>query len=470
MRSIRANLVLWLVSALALGSVMLLVGTYTFVHESIGRVYDEELRQIAYAVHLREDWTEERPIRIAKPEFVFAVRAYEPDGRVIFETWLPTLRFDGPQVRTEGFADVDTASAAWRVYTHVTPEGIVQAAQPAATRAALARSLSFRMLLPVLLFIPVLALLIAWVLRRALTPLDETSKSVARRDAARLDPLASDGVPDELVPLIDQINALMRRLADSLASQRRFVADAAHELRSPVAALALQAQIAERVEGDDRKLAFAELQRAIERTRRMVHQLLALARLEPGEPPEPLASIDVAALVREIVGARAVEAEALDIDVGAETAGVAIVIGGREALRSLVANLLDNALRYAPRGSDVTIGVASIEGFVEITVADRGPGVPASARGLVFERFHRIAGDVTQGTGLELAIAKAVVERHHGTIELEDARVDAKFPGLLVRVRLPSAARALPGSKPGEAVPAVDDDRRAGHVGSGVGR
>ena len=141
MRSIRANLVVWLVSALALGSVLLLVGTYTFVHEGIGRVFDEELKQIAYAVHLREDWTEERAIRIAKPEFVFAVRAYEPDGRVFFETWLPTLRFDGPQARREGFADVDTAAGAWRVFTHVTPEGIVQVAQPADVRAALARAL-----------------------------------------------------------------------------------------------------------------------------------------------------------------------------------------------------------------------------------------------------------------------------------------------------------------------------------------
>jgi two-component system OmpR family sensor kinase len=440
MRSIRANLLLWLVSALVLGSVILVVGTYTFTHDAISRVFDDEMRQIAYAVHLREDWTEERPIRIAKPDFVFAVRAYEPDGRIFFETWLPTLRFDGPQSRIEGFADVNTASGAWRVFTHATPEGIVQVAQPAATRAELARALASRVLLPVMLSIPVIALLIGWVLKRGLAPLDDTSRNVARRDAARLDPLPTEGVPRELVPLIDQINALMTRLAEQLATHRRFVADAAHELRSPVAALALQAQLAERAENPDaRSAAFAELRRGIERAGRMVQQLLVLARLEPGEHPEPFTRVDVAALAREVVGSYAMEAETCGIDLGADAAGAAIVPGAREALRSLIANLVDNALRYAPRGTDITVTVASMPLAVEITVVDCGPGIPTAARERVFERFHRIAGDRTPGSGLGLAIAKAVVEHHHGTITLADARPGCEPPGLLVRVQLPSA-------------------------------
>jgi two-component system OmpR family sensor kinase len=473
MKSIRANLVVWLVSALALGSVLLLVGTYTFVHEEVGRMFDEELKQIAYAVHLREDWTEERAIRIAKPEFVFAVRAYEPDGRVFFETWLPTLRFDGPQARREGFADVHTASGVWRVFTHVTPEGIVQVAQPADVRAALARSLSFRMLLPVVLFIPALAVLIGWVLRRALAPLNDTSQGVARRDATRLEPLSTEGVPSELVPLIDQINALMTRLAASLASQRRFVADAAHELRSPVAALALQAQLAERAgDAEGRAAAFADLQHAITRARRLVQQLLVLARLEPGESPEPTAPVDLAALAREVVGNAAIEADANDIDLGADAPEPAFVTGGREALRSLLANLVDNALRYAPRGTEVTVGVRPGAAAVELTVVDHGPGVSATDRERVFERFHRIAGDATQGSGLGLAIAKAVVEVHRGSIILEDAGDDADRPGLLVRVRLPASAATkddATASQPRKAVAAVDDDRRTRQIGARVG-
>jgi two-component system OmpR family sensor kinase len=442
MRSIRANLVLWLVSALVLGSVILVVATYTFTHDAIGRAFDDEMRQIAYAVHLREDWAEERPIRIARPEFVFAVRAYEPDGRIFFETWLPTLRFDGPQSRVEGFADVDTASGTWRVFTHVTPEGIVQVAQPTATRAGLARSLSFRMLLPVALFIPVLAVLIGWVLTRGLAPLDQTSRNVARRDATRLDPLPKEGVPRELAPLIDQINALMRRLAESLATQRRFVADAAHELRSPIAALALQAQLAERAADTDAGgAAFADLHRGIERAGRTVQQLLALARLEPGEQPEPFVAVDLAALAREVVGSHAAEAEACGIDLGADAARPALVNGAREALRSLVANLVDNALRYAPRGTDVTVAVNPTDECVELTVIDRGPGIPPSAREHVFERFRRLEGDATPGSGLGLAIVKAVVDQHGGTITLADAGSDIAHPGLLVRARLPAAER-----------------------------
>lgn len=446
MKSIRGNLVLWLLSALAFGGAILMVGTYVFTRAAIGRALDDEMRQIAFAIHLREDWVEAPRVRIARPEFEFAVRAYGPDGRVFFETLLPTLRFAGLQSQSEGYADVDTASGAWRVYTHVTQEGTVQVAQPAATRAELARSLAFRILLPVLLFIPAFWLLIRWVLARSLVPLDETSLSVARRDASRLDPLATEGVPRELAPLVDQINALMGRLAESLAAQRRFVADAAHELRSPVAALALQTQLAEcAADPVTRAAAFAELRRGVERAGRMVQQLLALARLEPGEQPEPFTPVDLAALAREVVASHCAEADACGIDLGADAQHPAIVDGAREALRSLIANLVDNALRYAPRGSDVTVAVTPAGGSVELAVIDHGVGIPPAARERVFERFSRLANDSTPGSGLGLAIVKAVVARHGGTIALEHAGIDPAFPGLLVRVRLPAATGRRPG-------------------------
>jgi two-component system OmpR family sensor kinase len=333
---------------------------------------------------------------------------------------------------------VETPDGPWRVYSHVTPEGVVQVAQPESLRDALARELSLRMVLPELLFIPLLALLLAWVLKRALAPLEATSQRVRERDAARLDALPTRGVPQELLPLVEQINALLARLAASLEAQRRFVADAAHELRSPVAALALQVQLAERAPTDEaRAAALAELKLGIARSGRLVHQLLDLARLEPGVPAEVHAPLDLAALVREVTGAFAARADDKGIDLGVDAPPAVLVTGAASELRSLVANLVDNALRYAPAGSAVTVSLREAGRAVELAVEDAGPGIPPEQRERVLRRFQRVQGDSTSGSGLGLPIAKAIVERHRGVLVLGEARPGRRPPGLSVQVRLP---------------------------------
>lgn len=444
MTSIRANLVLWLVGALALGAILVLAGTYILTREQVGRVFDDELKQVAHAVHLREDWIDRR-LRIARPGFSLSVRAYDQTGRIYFETAQPSLPADVPQTFAEGFERRPTSEGHWRMYTHVTPEGIVQVGQPVQARDALARDLSIKVLTPMLLLIPLLAGLIAWVLKRALAPLDETSRRVSDRDAARLDPLPTQNVPEELLPLVRQINALLARLSNSLHGQRRFLADAAHELRSPVAALALQVQLAERAHSIDARVsAFQDLKRGIERSRRLVQQLLDFARLEPGVPWEPLAPVDLAMVARDVVGSYAAHAEELGVDLGAEAPGAVQVDGSESELHSLIANLVDNALRYAPRESAVTVSVRQIGAMVEMAVIDSGPGIAAAERERVFERFHRVAGDMTSGSGLGLAIAKAIVERHDGSIRLAGANPVAERPGLAVEIRFPAARASQP--------------------------
>lgn len=432
MTSIRRNLVQWLVGGLALGAVAVLAGTYALTRQQIGGLFDDELRQVALAVHLQEEWVQRR-VRIARPGFSVSVRAYDQSGRLYFETALPSLPADAPQTFDEGFGWLDTSEGRWRMYTHVTPEGIVQVGQPVATRDVLARELSLPVLMPMLLLIPLLAALIAWVLQRGLAPLRETSQRVSDRDASRLDPLPTEPVPQELLPLVEQINALLARLSSSLDAQRRFLADAAHELRSPVAALALQAQLAERAQTPQaRAAAFEELKRGTERTRRLVQQLLDFARLEPGVRSEPEAPVDMASLAREVVGSHAARADELGVDLGADAPALAYVLGNQSELRSLIANLVDNALRYAPPGSSVTVSAMVFQDSIELAVVDEGPGIPAGERERVFQRFHRVAGDPTAGSGLGLSIAKAITDRHHGSIRLEDAR-----PGLAAKVSLP---------------------------------
>jgi two-component system OmpR family sensor kinase len=168
-RSIRAHLVLWLVAALAAGSAVVVLITYTYAHKELDRVFDDELRQIAEAVHLREDWKDTGTVRVARPDFLYVVRAYDKAGRLFFETLVTSRPFDAPRSLDPGYSEVESLGDLWRVYTSVAPEGIVQVAQPVAMREALARELSLRMLLPVLLLITVLGAVLAWVSRRSST-------------------------------------------------------------------------------------------------------------------------------------------------------------------------------------------------------------------------------------------------------------------------------------------------------------
>jgi two-component system OmpR family sensor kinase len=437
LRSIRANLVLWVVGTLALGTVVVLAATYVLTRNQVDQLFDEELKQVALAVHLREDWTQMRRVRIARPGFALSVRAYDKTGRVYFETALPSLPSDLAQTYSEGLASIGTADGRWRVYTHVTDEGTVQVGQALAARDALARELSLTMLMPMLLLIPVIGVVVGWALKRGLQPLHDTSRRVSDRDAARLDPLPTADVPHELLPLVHQINGLLARLESAFDAQRRFLADAAHELRSPVAALALQVQLAERAQTPAaRAAALSELASGVERARRLVQQLLDFARLGAAVPLQAFAAVNLAALAREVVSGYAARAEGQEIDLGVEAPAALQAFGAEAELRSLLENLVDNALRYAPAGSAVTVAVREANGMVEVRVVDAGRGIPAAERERVFQRFHRVPGDATPGTGLGLAIVKAIVGRHHGSIELADADVGAERPGLAVTVRL----------------------------------
>ncbi len=441
MTSIRRDLLLWVTGTLVLGVAAAAVATYQVARQQIDEIFDGELHQIAQAVHLREDWMDAGNVRFAREGVSFAVRAYDEGGKVFFESGLPALPADVPKTLDPGFSSAQTPDGPWRVYTHVSPEGLVQVAQPEAIRDALARELLLRMAVPQLVFIPVLAGLMIWVLRRMLRPLYETSARVRERDASRLDPLPTADVPEELLPLVGQINELLARLASSLENERRFFADAAHELRSPVTALSLQVQIAERARTDAaRAAALAELRKGTARAGRLVQQLLDLARLEPGVASEPAGPVDLAELVREVIGEFAVRADAQGVDLGAEVPASREVTGVAHELRSLVANLVDNALRYSPAGGAVTVSLRDAGDEVELAVEDAGPGIPAEHRERVLRRFQRIPGDATLGSGLGLPIAKAIAERHRGSLQLREARPGRQPPGLSVQVRLPLAA------------------------------
>ncbi|PVX84572.1 sensor histidine kinase [Paraburkholderia unamae] len=256
-----------------------------------------------------------------------------------------------------------------------------------------------------------------------LRPLMKLKNDVADRDPSHLEPVRAEGLHAELRPVVEAINQCIARLSAQAAAQRRFIADAAHQLRTPLTLLGTQLQYARQQKAVDPLL--DEVLAAMHVSNRsmvaLTNQLLLLAQAEALDPARvPAAPIDMAQLAREVVEALALLAQTRGIDLGAELPeeqGVAVVAGHRELLRAMVSNLVDNALRYTPAGGHVTVSVRASDEAVTLEVLDNGRGIPAETRARVFEPFFRAAVD-TEGTGLGLAIVREIAQSHRGVVSL----------------------------------------------------
>ena len=324
----------------------------------------------------------------------------------------------------------------WYVYTIVLDGGVVQAAQRASSRSTLAAEAASKLFIPLFVLIVMTGALLTAALRRGLRPLDEAADSVAARSAVSLAPIGAEGMPQEIHPLIRSINDLMHRLAEAFSAQRRFVADAAHELRSPVTALRLQLQLLERArDAPARELAVGELKAGIDRSQRLIEQLLSLSRVEPDGPVHAPQRLDLSELVREVVGRYSARADHKGVDLGADAADGIAVTGDRHQLDVLLDNLVGNAIRYTSTGGQVDVRTLQIDGRPVLQVVDNGPGIPEAERERVFDRFYRGEGrqsdERLSGSGLGLAIVKAIAQRHGASVGLQTA---ASGQGLEVRV------------------------------------
>jgi two-component system OmpR family sensor kinase len=260
---------------------------------------------------------------------------------------------------------------------------------------------------------------------------------VASRQADDLSPVSENGLPDEVRPLVQELNLLFGRVKTAFEAQQNFVADAAHELRTPLAALKLQVQGLERSAGAEaRGIAVARLTAGIERATRLVEQLLVLARQEAsaagGAARRP---VDLAELARRAVADLAALAQAKGVDLGVHQAEPAAALGQPEALNILVRNLVDNAVKYTPGGGTVDLSVRKLAGAIEVVVEDSGPGIPPEERERVFDRFYRVPGSEASGSGLGLAIIRAIAERHGARLALGQS---ARLGGLAATVTFPA--------------------------------
>lgn len=435
MTSIRRQLLASMLAAVLAAGCIAALGVYLKARQEVGELFDYQLRQMALS--LREQ-AFRGSIVLESPRFAegldFAIQISSDDGFLLYYS---QARVRLPVRPTDGYTTVDTDDGLWRVYALREGGMTLQVAQPMPMRNHLAGQAALRTMAPFLLALPILAALLWLAVSRALKPLDAVTNAVKARSATSLPPLPEHSAPEEVRPLISALNDLLVRLERALETQREFVADAAHELRTPLTALKLQVQLAERATAPaERAAAFDNLKRGLERAAHLVQQLLTLAREEPSAGDRPMTEVELGELAAEVVGTYSALAESRGVDLGlARRDSELAVRAQRDAVATLLSNLVDNALRYTPRGGRVDVSATRGNDGVLLEVTDEGPGIPLAERERVFDRFYRRADTDVPGSGLGLAIVRSIAHRHNARVQLDAGPGGL---GLTVRVVFPS--------------------------------
>lgn len=429
--------------ARTLGLVTVIVGlaagavSFIFAYQEAREYQDDTLRQIAVLTDADQDADQldagqrspniiDTPGNVVRDPENQVIVAHLSNGEVPSSVaWLP------PRIRP-GLHTVISPQGAWRVFvSQVQPGERVVVAQKTEVRDEAAGDSALRTLVPLGVLLPLLVWLITRIVRNEFVPVRLLAQKLDEQLPERLTTLPDAGLPFEITPFVHSINSLLRRIVGLMGEQRRFIAEAAHELRSPLTALSLQAQNLEKAETlEAMRERVLPLQAGIERARRLTEQLLNLARSQatlsaPG-------TVDVSQMARELIAEYLPVAEARGIDLGLEGPENTSLFADPYALRLVLNNALDNALCYTPPSGEVTVRVYTENDDIVIEVCDSGPGIAPAERERVFEPFYRIEGSGGEGSGLGLAIARDAAARLGGAVSLHD-RPDG--PGLVFRYR-----------------------------------
>ncbi|MFL6631491.1 MAG: ATP-binding protein [Massilia sp.] len=435
--SLRGRLLWFLLAAITIAAVAQASIAYRTALNDADQIFDYHMQQMALSLRSRvpltstEDANADTPIS-GNDDLV--VQVWSPDGVRVFRS---ASHAHLPQRAVLGFSNVRANGTTYRIFSIQTDNQTVQVAQDLAVRRSMASNLALRTLGPIAVMMPILMLVVWWVVSGSLEPVARVRKQVASRQADDLSAVSEAGLPDEVRPLVQELNLLFGRVRTAFDAQQHFVADAAHELRTPLAALKLQVQSLERSDSPDAKrVAVARLTAGIERATRLVEQLLVLARQEASAAGgAPRQQVDIAGAAKRAVAELASVAAAKQIDIGLQRADSAEVEGQPDALMILLRNLVDNAIKYTPEGGTVDVSVVAEAGSVTVTVEDSGPGIPPAERERVFDRFYRVPGSDVKGSGLGLAIIKSIAERHGATLALGESK---RLGGLEATVNFPA--------------------------------
>ena len=435
--SLRGRLLWFLLAAISIAAVVQASIAYRTALDNADQIFDYHMQQMALALRSSAPLSNSEVNAAAVTDAEnneLMVQVWTPDGVQVFRT-VSSARL--PQHAVLGFSNVNENNTTYRVFSIQTPTQTLQVAQDMAVRRNMAGNMALRTVGPIAVMMPILMLVVWWVVSGSLQPVARVRAQVAARQADDLSPVSEAGLPDEVVPLVQELNLLFGRVKTAFEAQQHFVADAAHELRTPLAALKLQALSLERADsGEARDVAVGRLTAGIERATRLVEQLLVLARQEAsaanGAKSEQL---DLAELARRAVADLAGAAQGKGIDLGLQRAEAAPLTGQADALMIMLRNLVDNAIKYTPAGGTIDVEVRGGE-RPALCVEDSGPGIPAEERERVFDRFYRIAGSEASGSGLGLAIIKAIAERHGALLTLGQSE---RLGGLKVEIQFPAA-------------------------------
>jgi two-component system OmpR family sensor kinase len=443
--SLRFRLSLWLTLVIVVIAAAAGVISYLSATAEAHSMQDNQLRQTGYLIS-RLDAVPSSPL------------ARERAGDVDFDARV-VVRFlrsgngqpvDVPprapvfsSLLSDGLQTVFVGREQWRVFVKTNAKGVrVAVGQQTTVRDAAARASALRTLMPILLLVPALVLLVGVLLRQMFKPFKALADELGRRTEADLGPLNHAGLPSEVWPFVVAINALLVRMGHALSVQRRFIADAAHELRSPLTAMSLQAERlnAASMPGEAR-IRLNALSAGLQRTRILLDQLLTLARTQESRS-DALSEMSLQHVIREVLEDLVPIAEAKGIDLGVIGDADGRVAARPVDLKVLLKNLFDNAVRYTPEGGRVDISVQNADGRVTLQVDDTGPGIAPEERERVFDSFYRVLGNGEIGSGLGLAITRTVAESIEAVIELSDSRPPQS--GLRVLVTFKEAGPTLP--------------------------
>lgn len=444
MKSIHRYLLLSLIAALSVGTLLVALFLYSKSAEEINELYDSNMKELAVVIGIQFKGLQSLDLSSKDAnahihhdaileEEEFLIQVWNKAGEMVYTTH-PLIKF--PLQSNRGFFTINYQHKKWRVFTLESGQGVIQISQPQEARHIYIWSLATGLLLPLLLQIPLIGLLIWIAVGRSLKPLERISHAIQSRSASSLEHIDLEVTPKEIQPVITELNSLLTRLENSIALQRNFTANAAHELRTPLAALQLQIDVLARCKNEkERAEAIGALQKGIVRASTLVAQLLTLARLG-AETTKQQTVIELNQIVKTILEDHLDQAASKNIDVGFYESQPLYIKGNPEAIGIVVRNLIDNAIRYSADGSKVDVMTYSTESSVVIEVQDGAERISQAEKQRIFERFYRgSASHGVTGSGLGLAIVKDVVEQHQGQIKVK-SRPD--YPGNVFEISFPN--------------------------------
>lgn len=435
MNSIRKKLLFWLLAGQLLTVAIAGSVIFFYVRSELEALFDDRLRQMAYSLPSKGEYVPDKALlrrSLEDDDNDFVIQVWQADGNPLVQL---NLAEGKPGLGAEGFSSHWSDGIYWRSFVVRRGDRLVQVSQPFSTRLEMSTGVALGAIAPVVVLVVILGVLVWVSVKVGLRPLREVADALGRRRPSSLAPVGTNGLPDELVPLVLALNDLLKRLGKALDGQRKFIADAAHELRTPLAAVQLQTQLLMRsVSNEERSQAAMQIRAGTARASHLVAQLLTLARMEPDEWQRPLTEVDLSTLMRSVVIEHAAMAQSREIDLGVSQDEPVFLVGDAESLRVMFSNLVDNAIRYTPNHGQVDVSLKMIGTLAVFEVQDNGKGIPEADRDQVFDRFYRRPGTREQGSGLGLAIVQEVVTRHGGEVLLMDGD---QGTGLKVVVNLP---------------------------------